>query len=60
MAGYALVFSLGVIKVQKTNNMYSACDWWHGVPQLFWNYVEYNYSIPSSCAEVNLVPVPVS
>ncbi len=60
MAGYALFFPFGVIKVQKTNNMYSACDWWHGVPQLFWNYLFYNYSIPSSCAEVNLIPVPVS
>ena len=60
MAGYDLLFSLCVNEVQKTNNMYSACDWWHGVPQLFWNYVFYNFSILSSCAEVNLIPVPVS
>ncbi|KAK0508166.1 hypothetical protein JMJ35_009250 [Cladonia borealis] len=41
-------------------NGWLACDWWHGVPQLFWNYVYYDYSIPSSCAEVDLIPVPVS
>ena len=60
MAGYATFFSVGATKVEKTNDMYPACDWWHGVPQLFWNYLFYNYSIPSSCAEVNLIPVPVS
>ena len=36
---------------------YVVCDWWHGLPQLFWKNVDYpeeaNY--PSSCAEVNLV-----
>ncbi|KAG9596899.1 hypothetical protein KCU77_g6911, partial [Aureobasidium melanogenum] len=33
------------------------CDWWHGVPQLFskWNY--YHYENPSSCADVDLLPV---
>ncbi|KAK5020265.1 hypothetical protein LTR60_000672 [Cryomyces antarcticus] len=33
-----------------------ACDWWHGVPQLFWMLKYYHDVIPSSCATVNLVP----
>lgn len=36
-----------------------ACDWWHGVPQLFWKYFAYDYALLSSCAEVNLVAVNV-
>ena len=39
---------------------YTACDWWHGVPQLFWKYYFDNYTIPSSCVEVDLYPVAVS
>ncbi|MCJ1455477.1 hypothetical protein MMC28_005832 [Mycoblastus sanguinarius] len=37
-----------------------ACDWWHGVPQLFWLSIEYNDTLPSSCSQINLVPVAVS
>ncbi|KAL2041849.1 hypothetical protein N7G274_005634 [Stereocaulon virgatum] len=36
-----------------------ACDWWHGAPQLFWKYYFYDYPIPSSCVQVNLMPVAV-
>ncbi|USW56682.1 hypothetical protein Slin15195_G100010 [Septoria linicola] len=35
------------------------CDWWHGVPQLFFRisyYVKTAYPAPSSCADVYLVP----
>lgn len=37
-----------------------ACDWWHGLPQLFWkvNYAPYNYSVPT-CAQVELKMEPV-
>lgn len=36
------------------------CDWWHGVPQLFFRisyYARYGFEIPSSCADVYLEPV---
>lgn len=36
-----------------------ACDWWHGVPQLFWEYFLVPAGIPSSCAQVELFPVAV-
>ncbi|THV92057.1 hypothetical protein D6D25_09531 [Aureobasidium pullulans] len=33
------------------------CDWWHGVPQLFAKWSYYHYENPSSCADVNLLPI---
>lgn len=36
-----------------------ACDWWHGVPQLFWEFLYDGEPLPSSCAEVDLLPVAV-
>ncbi|KAK4691532.1 hypothetical protein P7C71_g5489, partial [Lecanoromycetidae sp. Uapishka_2] len=36
-----------------------ACDWWHGLPQLFWSYVFYNYTLPSSCVQIELQPVAI-
>ncbi|KAG9838235.1 hypothetical protein KCU98_g9301, partial [Aureobasidium melanogenum] len=33
------------------------CDWWHGVPQLFAKWSYYHYENPSSCADVDLLPV---
>ncbi|KAL6720344.1 hypothetical protein ACLMJK_002265 [Lecanora helva] len=39
-----------------------ACDWWHGVPQLFWKNAFYDNEItayPSSCASINLLAVTV-
>ncbi|MCJ1280514.1 hypothetical protein MMC21_008343 [Puttea exsequens] len=38
------------------------CDWWHGVPQLFWRVyqAEFGFSFPSTCVLVNLVPVPIN
>lgn len=36
-----------------------ACDWWHGLPQLFWEFFFEESGIPSSCAQVQLVPVAV-
>ncbi|CAF9924306.1 hypothetical protein IMSHALPRED_006146 [Imshaugia aleurites] len=36
-----------------------ACDWWHGVPQLFWVFSRHLTSIPSSCAIVELLPFAV-
>ncbi|MDI1489153.1 MAG: hypothetical protein OHK93_008431 [Ramalina farinacea] len=35
------------------------CDWWHGLPQLFWKYNFYEYLLPCSCAQVELHPVAV-
>jgi hypothetical protein len=32
----------------------AACDWWHGVPQLFWQYYFRDITLPSSCAKVEL------
>ena len=32
------------------------CDWWHGVPQLFWRSDFSYFARPSSCAEVDLMP----
>ncbi len=34
-----------------------ACDWWHGVPQLFWQYAYLPETLPRSCAKVELLPV---
>ncbi|KAF1990427.1 hypothetical protein K402DRAFT_417864 [Aulographum hederae CBS 113979] len=34
------------------------CDWWHGVPQLFWRNMGYDidrYPAPAGCADVTLV-----
>ena len=45
---------------RESSREYSACDWWHGVPQLFWKNVFYETELnelPSSCASVNLVAV---
>ena len=30
------------------------CDWWHGIPQLFWKVDYLNYPV-SSCAAVELI-----
>ncbi|KAF6226008.1 hypothetical protein HO173_012598 [Letharia columbiana] len=35
------------------------CDWWHGVPQLFWKFFANSNQFPSSCAQVDLLPVAV-
>lgn len=35
-----------------------ACDWWHGVPQLFWK-AAIDVTLPDSCAMVELVPAGV-
>jgi len=34
-----------------------ACDWWHGVPQLFFQYYYKSVTVPSSCAHIELLPV---
>lgn len=36
-----------------------ACDWWHGIPQLFWVFFFVPTEFPSSCAQVQLFPVAV-
>jgi len=36
-----------------------ACDWWHGVPQLFWLDAYYHFAVPASCSKVDLIPVAV-
>ena len=41
--------------------MILACDWWHGVPQLFYllaGYASYQV-IPASCSTVELQVIPV-
>lgn len=35
------------------------CDWWHTVPQLFWQYYFTDFEVPGSCARVRLVTVAV-
>lgn len=47
-AGLLMVFCLDV-----------ACDWFHGVPQLFWKNAGYSVAIPASCANIHLVRVPI-
>jgi hypothetical protein len=32
------------------------CDWWHGVPQLFFRLAFYDLPLPASCAEIYLRP----
>lgn len=32
------------------------CDWWHGVPQLFFRLSYYDLPLPFSCADINLLP----
>jgi len=44
------------------NNSYGgwlACDWWHGVPQLFNINEPYTTALPNSCSKVQLLPVAV-
>ncbi|KAG8526131.1 uncharacterized protein KY384_000124 [Bacidia gigantensis] len=36
-----------------------ACDWYHGVPQLFWKFSYADPPIPCSCATVQLYPEAV-
>ncbi|KAI9653455.1 MAG: hypothetical protein M1831_006003 [Alyxoria varia] len=33
-----------------------ACDWWHGVPQLFWKerYYTRSFTLPANCEEIKL------
>ncbi|KAI9762690.1 MAG: hypothetical protein M4579_000308 [Chaenotheca gracillima] len=31
------------------------CDWWHGVPQLFWQLPYYDIAHPSTCSNITLV-----
>jgi len=33
------------------------CDWWHSYPQLFWTNSFFDATYPSTCSEVNLLPV---
>jgi hypothetical protein len=35
------------------------CDWWHEIPQLFWNVESYNAPVTPGCANVDLIRVPV-
>lgn len=35
----------------------AVCDWWHGVPQLFYRISYYTTPAPASCADVYLKPV---
>ncbi|KAF7502973.1 hypothetical protein GJ744_004760 [Endocarpon pusillum] len=41
------------------NGGWMACDWIHGVPQLFWRYAYFAYPIPCSCADVTMELVPI-
>lgn len=40
-----------------TDTAYLACDWFHGVPQLFWISFYDGDLFPSTCAQVDLLPV---
>jgi hypothetical protein len=35
----------------------TVCDWWHGVPQLFFRISYYSTPAPASCADIYLKPV---
>ncbi|MCJ1354249.1 MAG: hypothetical protein MMC33_004236 [Icmadophila ericetorum] len=42
-------------------NGWIACDWAHGLPQLFWLVKDYyNAPLPSSCANIELIKVTIS
>ncbi len=40
----------------QTNVSCVVCDWWHGVPQLFFRISYYHDPAPCSCADVWLCP----
>ena len=41
----------------KPFNGWIACDWWHGVPQLFAQTGDLRGNLPSSCSRVDLYAV---
>ncbi|KAI9813767.1 MAG: hypothetical protein M1827_003557 [Pycnora praestabilis] len=50
----------GLISTSQEWGGWLACDWWHDAVQLFWIYSYYSYyTIPSSCAIVQLVQEPI-
>jgi len=57
-------FSINATGLQWNKTAYGfggwlACDWFHGLPQLFWLNAYYNDTIPVSCSTVDLITVPV-
>jgi len=50
----------GLISTNEEWTGWLACDWWHGTPQLFWDFYYKDFPIPSTCARVDLVPVATS
>lgn len=46
-------------RVDLLNGERVVCDWWHGLPQLFWTYFYPPSVFPSTCAQVDLLPVAV-
>jgi len=49
------------IQYNVTDFGWVACDWWHGVPQLFaLNGYPYGGPVAPGCSKVNLINVPVS
>ncbi|KFY45689.1 hypothetical protein V495_02847 [Pseudogymnoascus sp. VKM F-4514 (FW-929)] len=50
----------GLISSNPEFRGWLACDWYHGVPQLFWQYYYEDTKLPSSCAKVELHPVDLA
>ena len=51
--------SLYSLFIMVLMDLCSACNWWHGIPQLFWKPAYYDAKYPSSCSEVDLFPVAI-
>ncbi|KAJ5099374.1 hypothetical protein N7532_006375 [Penicillium argentinense] len=57
--GFAIKEGKFVWSEQNGFGGWLACDWYHGVPQLFYLNRFYNATIPSNCDKVDLKPVAV-
>lgn len=58
-AGFS--FNASGLQFNESTGGWLACDWWHGVPQLFQvnGYLANGYVIPNSCSKVQVLKVPV-
>ncbi|EXJ93422.1 hypothetical protein A1O1_01814 [Capronia coronata CBS 617.96] len=57
--GQGFFFNSSGLQFNQSIGGWLACDWWHGVPQLF-QLNGYSYGpLPSSCSKVQLLPVAI-
>ncbi|KAI9849513.1 MAG: hypothetical protein M1837_004133 [Sclerophora amabilis] len=54
-AGFSLEDGISLTSNSTYFAGWLACNWWLGVPQLFWKLSFYHYEIPGSCANVTLL-----